>query len=84
MMKMVALGQMAVAGSTAVGASLYVDTAVAQGKNSHGSFTSDWAVKPYPKLVYSPAGQTLRENLWNETVAELDFAGAGKILNRLK
>jgi hypothetical protein len=38
----------------------------------------------YPKLVYSPAGQTLRENLWNETVAELHFAGAGKIPNGLK
>ncbi|KAF2685180.1 NAD(P)-binding protein [Lentithecium fluviatile CBS 122367] len=83
MKKIVGVAQLIVARSVSTGASLYVDAAVAQGKDSHGSFTSDWAIKPYPKLLYSPAGQELREKLWDETLAELEFAGAGNIVKGL-
>jgi len=42
----VSFGQFILARSVSVGASTYIDAAVAQGKESHGSFTSDWAIKP--------------------------------------
>ncbi len=32
--------------SAKLGASTYIDGAVVQGKESHGSYTSDWAIKP--------------------------------------
>ncbi|KAF2644240.1 NAD(P)-binding protein [Massarina eburnea CBS 473.64] len=81
--KIVGLAQLIVARSASVGASLYVHAALAEGKESHGSFTSDWTIKPYPKLLYSPAGQELRDKLWVETLAELEFAGAGNIVKGL-
>ncbi|RYP73768.1 hypothetical protein DL770_007716 [Monosporascus sp. CRB-9-2] len=37
-------------GGVEVAATTYVDAALAYGKESHGSFTSDWAIKPYSKL----------------------------------
>ncbi|KAH8698533.1 hypothetical protein BGW36DRAFT_448508 [Talaromyces proteolyticus] len=43
----------------------YVDAAVARGKESHGSFLSDWEINPY--------GKQFMDRLWNETVNELDF-----------
>ncbi|PHH86370.1 hypothetical protein CDD83_10355 [Cordyceps sp. RAO-2017] len=60
----------------AVAASTYVDAAVAYGKESHGAFTSEWTIKPYPKICYTPEGREVRERLWEETTKELGFAGA--------
>jgi NAD(P)-dependent dehydrogenase (short-subunit alcohol dehydrogenase family) len=71
-----AAAMLLVARSLSVGASCYVNAAIAQGKDSHGSFTSEWTIKPYPPLLYSPEGLEMRERLWEETMAELDFAGA--------
>lgn len=44
--KLVGGVQFLLARSVAVGASTYIDAAVAEGKESHGAFTSDWAIKP--------------------------------------
>jgi hypothetical protein len=38
----------------------------------------------YPKLWYSPEGQELRERLWEETMEELNFVGASRIVGDLK
>ncbi|KAF2820658.1 NAD(P)-binding protein [Ophiobolus disseminans] len=80
---LLAFGQILVARSVAVGASCYVDAAVAQGRESHGSFTSEWTVKPYPKLMYEPAGVEMKERLWVETMAELESVGAGDVVKSL-
>ncbi|TGJ88551.1 hypothetical protein E0Z10_g162 [Xylaria hypoxylon] len=65
------------------GASTYVD-AVVRGKESHGSYVSDWAIKPYPQILYTQVGAQIRERLWEETMEEFNFAGASDIIQRLK
>lgn len=44
--KLISVAQLLLARSVNVGATTYVDAAVARGKESHGSFTSDWTIKP--------------------------------------
>lgn len=46
LLMLVALVQSLLARSVAVGASTYIDAVVTYGKESHGAFTSDWAIKP--------------------------------------
>ncbi|KAF3073956.1 Short chain dehydrogenase yanD [Trichoderma lentiforme] len=84
MMKLIAIGQWILARPVNVAATTYLDAVFVQGEKSHGSFTSDWTIKPYPKLWYTPEGQELKERLWEETMEELNFVGAAKIMNDLK
>lgn len=44
--RLMGLAQLVFARSVEVAATTYVDAAVSQGKESHGSFVSDWAIKP--------------------------------------
>uniref|UniRef100_A0A8H7KBI4 Short-chain dehydrogenase/reductase family protein n=1 Tax=Bionectria ochroleuca TaxID=29856 RepID=A0A8H7KBI4_BIOOC len=53
------------------GASVYVHALLDEGKKGHGSFISDWDIKPYPRLMYVGEGQELSERLWHETIEEL-------------
>ncbi|KAH8894707.1 putative short-chain dehydrogenase/reductase family protein [Thozetella sp. PMI_491] len=53
------------------GASIYVYGAVVQGKESHGSFVSDWTIKPYPGFLYTEKGKEFKTRLWEETAEEL-------------
>ncbi|KAI0191965.1 hypothetical protein EV127DRAFT_51584 [Xylaria flabelliformis] len=66
------------------GASTYVDAAVVKGEESHGSYVSDWAIRPYPKILYTEEGARVRERLWEETLEELNFAGASDIIKGMK
>ncbi|KAE8451440.1 hypothetical protein EG329_004069 [Mollisiaceae sp. DMI_Dod_QoI] len=84
LLKLIELVQFIFARSVAVGASTYIDAAVAQGKESHGAFVSDWAIKPYPKICYTPEGKAVKEKLWEETIEELSFAGPLKIVEDFK
>ncbi|KAH8657385.1 hypothetical protein BGZ60DRAFT_415796 [Tricladium varicosporioides] len=84
LLKIVLFVQFLLARSIAVGASTYLYAAVAQDKESHGAFTSDWAIKPYPKFCYTPEGKEVKEKLWKETIEELDFAGTLNIVEGLK
>ncbi|KAK3315848.1 hypothetical protein B0H66DRAFT_272399 [Apodospora peruviana] len=78
-------GLMAItARSVEVGASTNVDAVVRQGKESHGSYVSDWTIKPYPLISYSDEGKAFIARLWEETMEELNFARASEILTRLK
>ncbi|KAI1429706.1 retinol dehydrogenase 12 [Xylaria sp. FL1777] len=70
--------------TAATGASTYVDAAVVKGEESHGSYVSDWAIRPYPEILYTQIGAQLRERLWEETMEELNFAGASDIIQKLK
>ncbi|ORY71064.1 uncharacterized protein BCR38DRAFT_415837 [Pseudomassariella vexata] len=66
------------------GASIYLEATVAQGEESHGSFISEWAIRPYPAVWYTTEGQELAARLWEETMEELKFVGASKIVEDMK
>ncbi|KAL2167995.1 hypothetical protein VTG60DRAFT_530 [Thermothelomyces hinnuleus] len=66
------------------GAWTYLDAAVVQGKDSHGSFLVDWKISPFHYAVYEPEGQKLMDDLFEETMTEWEFAGAREILASLK
>lgn len=67
-----------------VGTSAIVDAVVTKGKESHGSYVSDWTIQPYPVSFYTKAGQELRERIWEETMEEFNFVGASKIIQEMK
>ncbi|KAI2610564.1 NAD(P)-binding protein [Hypoxylon sp. NC1633] len=67
-----------------VGASTYVDAAVVKGKESHGSYIMSWKISPFAGLLYTPEGKQVIDRLWQETIAELSFAGVQGILDGLK
>ncbi|TGJ85564.1 hypothetical protein E0Z10_g3194 [Xylaria hypoxylon] len=70
--------------TVAEGASMYLDAALTRGTDSHGSFISEWTIKPYPKIWYTPEGRETDLILWEETLGELDFAGARQILKDMR
>lgn len=41
-------------------------------------------MRRYPKLCYTPEGRDLKKRLWEETMEELNFVGASKIMADLK
>ncbi|KKY30344.1 putative short-chain dehydrogenase reductase family [Diaporthe ampelina] len=65
------------------GADTYVDGVVVKGKESHGSFVSDWTIKPYPAIYYTSDGVELMNRLWEETMEELNFVGVSSIVSKL-
>ncbi|KAK7951315.1 uncharacterized protein PG986_007043 [Apiospora aurea] len=66
--------------STPVGASTYVDAVAAKGVESHGSYLSEWSIRPYPPVMYTPEGEGLQEKLWTEMMEEFAFADARRII----
>ncbi|KAK0625082.1 hypothetical protein B0T17DRAFT_617218 [Bombardia bombarda] len=67
-----------------VGASCFVDAVVNKGQESHGCFLMSWGIHPFPALLYTPEGKVAIDRLWDETLAELDFAGIRAILDSMK
>ncbi|EFQ33096.1 short chain dehydrogenase [Colletotrichum graminicola] len=66
------------------GASTYIDAAVLKGDETHGSYLMDWKIHPFPAFVYTPEGRACAARLWDETLQELDFAGARSILQSMQ
>ncbi|RSL53400.1 hypothetical protein CEP54_010428 [Fusarium duplospermum] len=66
------------------GASTYIDAAVIKGKETHGSFIMDWTICPYGQFFYGPESKRISEKLWEETIAELSFAGVQQVLDKMK
>ncbi|KAK4455094.1 hypothetical protein QBC34DRAFT_374859 [Podospora aff. communis PSN243] len=66
------------------GAWTYIDAAVTKGKESHGCFVMDWEIRPFAPIVHDKAGGKLMDDLWDETMAELSFAGVKQVLESLK
>ncbi|RSL43661.1 hypothetical protein CEP51_016335 [Fusarium floridanum] len=58
-----------------VGASNYTYALLAAGLESHGSFVSDWSIKPYAPIMYTTDGQKISDMLWEETLRELTASG---------
>ncbi|KAK8056156.1 Retinol dehydrogenase 14 [Apiospora rasikravindrae] len=69
-----------IAQSTPVGASTYVDAVAAKGIESHGSYLSEWSIRPYPPVMYTSEGERLQEKLWTEMMEEFAFADARRII----
>ncbi|KAJ0116605.1 short-chain dehydrogenase reductase family [Diaporthe amygdali] len=65
------------------GADTYVEGVVVKGKESHGSFVSDWTIKPFPTIYYTEEGVEMKDRLWEETMEELNFVGASGIVSKL-
>ncbi|EXJ95174.1 hypothetical protein A1O1_00293 [Capronia coronata CBS 617.96] len=69
--------------SIAMGASTFLDAAVAKGKESHGAFIMNYKIHPFNPVLYTPEGKDAIEALWRETLDELAFANVGGILQSL-
>ncbi|KAF5602546.1 short-chain dehydrogenase reductase family [Fusarium pseudocircinatum] len=67
-----------------IAATTYLDACLVRGIESHGSFISDWTIKPYPDIWYKPPGKDLRERLWQETIREFEPFGALEIIEDMK
>ncbi|PYH88399.1 NAD(P)-binding protein [Aspergillus ellipticus CBS 707.79] len=70
-----------VAFTAAVGARLVADAAVRHGEETHGQFLSFQKVVPMAPMVYNTEGKKVAAQLWQETMAELSFAGVEDILS---
>ncbi|TDZ27768.1 Short chain dehydrogenase yanD [Colletotrichum sidae] len=68
--------------SIEVGARSYLDAAIVKGPESHGSFTSDGVIKPWPAVMYTSEGRGLRERIWAETKKEPGFAEAFEAIEK--
>ncbi|KAI1092029.1 NAD(P)-binding protein [Rostrohypoxylon terebratum] len=66
------------------GAKAILDAVVARGEEAHGSYISDWTIQPFPSIFYTGEGQDLRERVWQETLEELNFSGASRIIQDMK
>ncbi|KAK8112008.1 Short chain dehydrogenase sol3 [Apiospora kogelbergensis] len=69
--------------TSAVAARLIVDAAVNHGPESHGRYLSEQRIKPMAPIVYTEEGQALKDQIWDETLAEFGFANMGGIINGL-
>ncbi|KAI1441906.1 hypothetical protein F5Y02DRAFT_410533 [Annulohypoxylon stygium] len=67
-----------------VGASTYVDAAVVKGKESHGCYVANWEISSFAAFVYTPEGAVVKEQLWKETMTELNFAKVQGVLDGMK
>ncbi|KAK4140252.1 uncharacterized protein C8A04DRAFT_40044 [Dichotomopilus funicola] len=79
-----AVGKAVTGRSLEDGAWTYVDAVVAKGEESHGCFLMDWKIFGFYYAVYEPEGEELMDVLFEETMAELEFAGIRGILEGLK
>ncbi|KAF4974941.1 hypothetical protein FZEAL_8204 [Fusarium zealandicum] len=61
------------------GAATYVDAVFGHGKESHGCFLMNCQVSPLACWFYTD-GEVLMEQLWDETLNELSFAGVAGII----
>ncbi|KAI0191077.1 NAD(P)-binding protein [Astrocystis sublimbata] len=79
-MRLVEVGQWILARDVQTAASTYLDAIFAHGKESYGSFLSDWEIKPYPAICCTGDGREMKARLWDETLEEVRFAGVSKIV----
>ncbi|KAG0649237.1 Short chain dehydrogenase [Hyphodiscus hymeniophilus] len=67
-----------------VGASTYVDAAVVKENETHGSFLMDWKIAPFAYLLYAADSNAVTEQLWDESMKELEFCGALRALEGMR
>ncbi|KAH7206044.1 hypothetical protein DER44DRAFT_320369 [Fusarium oxysporum] len=64
------------------GAASYTNAVYGHGKESHGSFLMSCEIAPLAGWFYTH-GDVLVDQVWNETLEELDFAGAKDIVSNI-
>ncbi|KAF1849032.1 short-chain dehydrogenase/reductase family protein [Cucurbitaria berberidis CBS 394.84] len=62
----------------------YLDAAAVKGRESHGGFVMFWEVFPFHQMMHTREGKQTMERLWDETMAELEFAGVRQILESIR
>ncbi|KAI9789481.1 MAG: hypothetical protein M1816_006023 [Peltula sp. TS41687] len=70
--------------STQIGARTLVDAALMHGPESHGRYLGDCQLKPMAPFTESAKGEEVGRRLWEETMAELQFANVQGILASAK
>ncbi|KAI1802393.1 NAD(P)-binding protein [Daldinia bambusicola] len=81
---LIALSAAVAARSTRDGASTYLDAALVKGRESHCSFLMSWKVSPFNSFLYTPEGRDTADQVFEETMKELEFADARGILESMK
>ncbi|KAK8132257.1 hypothetical protein PG999_000430 [Apiospora kogelbergensis] len=66
-----------------IGARALTDAALKHGLESHGQYVEDCRIQPMAPIVYKPEGVKLAEQLWKETMQELEFVKATEIIEGL-
>ncbi|KAF3055800.1 WW domain-containing oxidoreductase [Daldinia childiae] len=66
------------------GASTYLDAALVKGKESHCSFLMSWKVSPFNSFLYTSEGKDAADQLFDETMKELEFANVRSILESMR
>ncbi|KAH8749032.1 hypothetical protein F5882DRAFT_432955 [Hyaloscypha sp. PMI_1271] len=61
-----------------VGSPCLVDAVLSKGKEGVNGFVG------FAAFLYTPEGKVVIQRVWDETLAELDFAGVGQILESMK
>ncbi|KAI1874418.1 hypothetical protein JX265_004626 [Neoarthrinium moseri] len=69
--------------STSVGARVLTDAVVKHGVEAHGQYVEDCKVQPMAPIAYQPAGEKLRQALWDELLKELAAYHVDEILRDL-
>ncbi|KAK7985546.1 NAD(P)-binding protein [Apiospora saccharicola] len=69
--------------TAAIGARSLVSAAAGQDARSHGQYIEDCVIRPMAPFVYAEDAQVVSQRLWKETMAELSFAGADKIIEEV-
>ncbi|KAI0009468.1 retinol dehydrogenase 12 [Xylariaceae sp. FL0662B] len=69
--------------STSVGARAVTDAVVKHGAETHGQYLEDGKLNPMAPIVYKPQGARIANQLWQETMEELEFARVGDIVSGL-
>ncbi|KAK7756578.1 hypothetical protein SLS62_001415 [Diatrype stigma] len=67
----------------AVGARVITYAAVKPGQEGHGHYIGDNRLKPMAPIVYTSQGKDIAEVVWQETMAELNFAHVKDIIKEL-
>jgi NAD(P)-dependent dehydrogenase (short-subunit alcohol dehydrogenase family) len=70
--------------TAAIGARAITDAAVNHGTESHGQYLEDGKLRPLAPLVYKPEGVKLAQQLWKETMEDLEYAHVSRIIDGLK
>ncbi|KAK8122889.1 short-chain dehydrogenase/reductase family protein [Apiospora sp. TS-2023a] len=69
--------------TAAIGARSLVSAATGQDARSHGQYIEDCVIRPMAPFVYAEEAKVVSQRLWKETMAELSFAGADKIIQEI-
>ncbi|KAI1377704.1 hypothetical protein F4677DRAFT_415277 [Hypoxylon crocopeplum] len=69
--------------SCPINARSIVHASVSFGEKVHGQYVEDGRIRPKAPIIYKPEGEQLAKRLWEETMAELSFAGVQEVVSSI-